>query len=156
MGLHYQGMQDWIALKQAIAVWTGLDHDALNILGSLLLCMIAAFACRRPLSHPLPWLSVFTAAVANELGAGFADGVYDHVELAMSRHDVPVVMIVPTLLFAVSRWAPQLLCTQIHRQFIVPMGPLPSHPPLIEGEFQEIDQAEARFKRRNYSASRAP
>lgn len=135
-------MQDWLALKQSVAAWSGLDHGALLVLASLLLSVLAAFVWRRALSSLLPWLTVLAVAIGNELASGLVDYKYESWELAASRQDVLLVMIVPTALFLLARFAPGIMSPRrVDRHFIVPM-PQSRRQETIDAEFQEVRKAD--------------
>lgn len=138
---HYRRMDEWVAFKGAITAATGLDHGVLNVLGSFVLCILAAWIWRRPLSHGLPWLSVLIAAVFNELASGLADGTYEAWEVAATWRDLFMVMILPTALLIVCRYAPQIFCSRIDRQFIVPLGKNPRRHDVIEADFHEVGRS---------------
>jgi cell shape-determining protein MreD len=102
---------DWIAVKQWLAAATGLHMDALHIHAGIAVQLAAAFVTRRTLASPIPWLAVLAFTVANEL-YDYAFEVWPGEERARQRaegfRDLWNTLLVPTLLFIVSRWAPGL------------------------------------------------
>ncbi len=109
---------DWEQVKNAIAVWTELERDALHIYAAILLQIGSAAVLRRSLASPLPWLAVFAAALANEALDMRRDGIFEDWERAAALHDLWNSMLVPTILLLLARFAPRLLTG--------PAGPPPS------------------------------
>jgi hypothetical protein len=99
---------DWQQIKETIAVWTGLERDALHIYAALLVQVGSAVVLRRRLAHWLPWAAVLVLAVANELLDTFGDGLAEQWELDAGLHDLWNTMLLPTLLMLLSRFVPRL------------------------------------------------
>ncbi len=131
-------MQEWVSLKESVAAWVGIDHDALYILASVLLCIAAALITRRPLSSLLPWLAVLAVALANEAASGLADGVFEPRESLVSLHDLALVMAVPTALLLLGRFAPQIMCPRPDLRILVPAAPDRRRGSILDAEFEEI------------------
>ena len=98
----------WEEIKQAIELSTGLSRDALHIHAAVLLQLFVAAISRRGLRNPIPWLVVCVFEVLNERTDMLADGVLESWEQAASIHDLWNTMLLPTLLFLISRYAPAL------------------------------------------------
>ncbi|HEX6376796.1 MAG TPA: hypothetical protein VFZ91_13880 [Allosphingosinicella sp.] len=99
---------DWEAIKAAVAVWTGLERDALHIYAALLIQIAAAALLRRTLASPWPWLVVLVFALGNEWADIQRDGRFEGWERAASLHDLWNTMLAPTLLALLVRFAPRL------------------------------------------------
>lgn len=140
-------MTQWIAFKDLLAGWSGLDRDALHILAGLALLFAAALVLRRPIANILPWLAVLAAALANEAVSGFADGRFEAWELTISLHDLWVVMLVPTMLALMARLAPRLYAwprPQIPSRTLLLIEAAPSRSEPVDADYVEIDAGDGR------------
>lgn len=99
---------DWQGVKETIAVWTGLDRDALHIYVALLVQIGAALLVRKRVSHWLPWIAVLAFAVGNEWLDTYGDGLAEQWELDASLHDLWNTLLLPTLLLLFVRFAPRV------------------------------------------------
>lgn len=132
-------MQQWIAVKEAVAAWTAVDHDALQILAAIPVHLGAALVLRRPLSRIVPWLAVLAVGVLNEAVSGFADGVFETAELAQSRDDLLLFMSVPTVILIVARFMPGLLTRPpADAGIVVRVSPHRQHHRVVDAEYEEI------------------
>lgn len=100
---------DWQHFKDVIALWTGLERDALHIYAALLAQVAAALALRRSLAHPAPWLFVLALAVGNEMLDMAGDELVEPWEWDAALHDLWNTMVLPTLLLLLARLAPAVL-----------------------------------------------
>jgi hypothetical protein len=110
---------DWQQIKDTIALWTGLERDALHIYAALIAQVGWALIRRRSLAHWAPWAFVLALAGANELLDTFGDWRVESWEIEASLHDLWNTMLLPTLLLLLVRFAPRVMA---------PMPP--SAPPL--------------------------
>ena len=99
---------DWKEIKDAIALWTGLERDALHIYAALLAQTAAALVLRRSLRHFLPWAFVLFLAVGNEILDMYGDDLVEHWEIDAGLHDLWNTMVLPSLLLLLARFAPGL------------------------------------------------
>jgi hypothetical protein len=99
---------DWQQIKDAIALWTGLERDALHIYAALLVQVASAWVLRRRLAHWLPWACVLAFAVANEWLDMYSDDLVERWEVDAGLHDLWNTMVLPTLLLLLVRFAPRL------------------------------------------------
>lgn len=99
---------DWEAIKTAVALWTGLERDALHIYAAILIQIAAAALLRRTLASPWPWLVVLVFALANEWLDLHRDDLIEDWEKGSSLHDLWNTMLVPTILALLARFAPRL------------------------------------------------
>lgn len=134
-----QAMQEWVSFKESIATWTGIDHDALQVLASFILCTVAAIVSRRPISDAVPWLVVLIVAVTNELVSGFVDGAFQVHELLQSVRDLLLVMAVPTAFLVLGRFAPRVMALdpQDGRIMVSTVADRPARS-VVDAEFEEI------------------
>ena len=116
-------MLSWEQIKEAIAVWTDLERDALHIYAAMLVQVGAALVLRKRLSHWLPWAVVLAFAVGNEWLDAFADDVVEQWELDSGLHDLWNTMLLPTLLLLLVRFVPALFA---------PKAPEPAEEPVRE------------------------
>jgi hypothetical protein len=100
---------DWEQVKNAIAIWTELERDALHIYAAVLLQIGSAALLRRSLASPVPWLVVLAAALGNEALDMRRDGLFEDWERAAALHDLWNSMLVPTILLLLVRFAPRLV-----------------------------------------------
>jgi hypothetical protein len=100
---------DWEQVKNAIAIWTELERDALHIYAAVLLQIGSAALLRRSLASPLPWLAVLAAALGNEALDMRRDGLFEEWERTAALHDLWNSMVVPTILLLLARFAPGLV-----------------------------------------------
>jgi hypothetical protein len=136
-------MQQWIAIKNEIAVWLALDRDALHLLAGLGLHFLAAILLRRPLSNPLLWLAVLLVEIGNEAASGYADGLLEDWEIAGSLHDLWVVMVVPTLLLVLTRFLPVMFNrpkTRIVTSALPMLDRAAPRREIEDAEFSDIDE----------------
>ena len=139
-------MQEWISLKESIAVWTGLDSDGLHILASLLLFILAAILWRKPMSNIRPWLTVLVLEFVNETVTGFADGILEKSEVSGSLPDIFVVMAVPTVLMLLGHYFPKLISAPPDRRILVP-GAWDPPRRIVDAEFEEVEGPAAQPRR---------
>lgn len=100
----------WAEAKTMIEASLGLSQDAMHIYAALVIQLLAAAVVRRSLAHPVPWLVVLAAELANEWFDAHSDNdVIETWELWAALHDVLNTMALPTLLLVVARLAPGLL-----------------------------------------------
>lgn len=111
--------QLWDAVKQAL--WSGheakvfieqsvaVSNDALHMTIGVLAVFVVAALVRKPLSHWLPWMAVLFAVVINE-AVDFWVGTWPNAprQFGESVKDVALTMLLPTLIFLTSRYAPGL------------------------------------------------
>ena len=102
-------MTEWISIKAAILAWSGIGSDALHICIGFAGSAAAGLVLRRPLSDPAPWLCVLLIGIANEGATGLADGMLEKWELTGSVQDLWKLMLAPTALLMVCRFAPGLV-----------------------------------------------
>ncbi|HEU0133945.1 MAG TPA: hypothetical protein VFR28_03910 [Allosphingosinicella sp.] len=100
---------DWQQIKETIAVWTGLERDALHIYAALLVQVGSALLLRRSLAHWAPWTAVLALAGANELLDIYGDDLVEAWELDAALHDLWNTMLLPSVLLLLSRFAPRLM-----------------------------------------------
>jgi hypothetical protein len=100
---------DWEAIKAAVALWTGLERDALHIYVALLLQVGSAALLRRSLGSPLPWLVVLVFALLNEGLDIYRDRTFEKWEEGAALHDLWNTMLAPSLLLLLARFAPGLM-----------------------------------------------
>ena len=100
---------DWQHIKDVIALWTGLERDALHIYAALLAQVGSALVLRRNLGHWAPWVFVLALAVGNELLDMYGDGLVEQWEIDSGLHDLWNTMLLPTLLLLLARFAPRLV-----------------------------------------------
>ncbi|MEA3064633.1 MAG: hypothetical protein QOJ27_1079 [Sphingomonadales bacterium] len=100
---------DWQGIKEAIALWTGLERDALHIYAALLVQAGSAFILRRSLASPWPWTCVLALAIGNEILDTFADRLVEAWEIDASLHDLWNTMLLPSLLLLLARFSPDLV-----------------------------------------------
>lgn len=99
---------DWQEIKEAIALWTNLERDALHIYAALLAQVASALVLRKRLSHWLPWTFVLALAVGNELLDMKGDELIEQWEVDAGLHDLWNTMLLPTLLLLLARFATHL------------------------------------------------
>lgn len=99
----------FIELKEAIELASGLSQDALHIYAAFMILIVAAAVSRRGLAHPLPWLCVLLAELANESLDMRALPVVVQADLWASLHDLWNTMLLPTVLLVSARLVPWLL-----------------------------------------------
>ncbi|MGZ8348530.1 MAG: hypothetical protein ACXWU2_00770 [Allosphingosinicella sp.] len=132
-------MQEWIVVKESVATWTGLDHDALQLLAALPLSLGAALVLRRPLSHFAPWLTVLFVGIANEAVSGFADGAFEAAELGQSQQDLLLLMALPSVLFLIARYFPAMLTRKTTDSgIVVPLSQNWRRHAIVDAEYEEI------------------
>lgn len=103
---------DWFEFKNWLELSTGLDRDSLHIYAGVGVQLAMAFLLRRSLASPIPWLFVVAVALANEYydysfipaRASESVGYYDE-----GIRDVWNTLLLPSLLFAIARFWPNLL-----------------------------------------------
>lgn len=132
-------MQNWIAFKGFLISISGLDRDALHIVGSMMILVAAALILRKPFSSAWPWLIVLVVAIANEVVTGFADGAFEVGELAQAGRDAALVMALPTLLLILCRFAPGLMVSKREMTHIMVSAlPRPLRDSIVDVEFEEV------------------
>jgi hypothetical protein len=117
------GILDWQQIKETIAVWTGLERDALHIYAALIAQVGSALLLRRSLAHWAPWAFVLALAGANELLDMFGDWRVESWEYGAALHDLWNTMLLPTLLLLVARFAPGLVVPARRSEPPRPMDP---------------------------------
>lgn len=134
-------MQEWISLKQSLVAALDIAPDALRILVALLVMLAAAIVTRRPLSHPLPWLTVLLAAGLNEAASlyGLRPGE-DAVRLA--ARDVALALAVPTFLLLLGRFWPNLLSAHHDRRIFV-AATREKRAPVVEAVIKAVEPRRA-------------
>lgn len=100
---------DWQHIKDVIALWTGLERDALHIYAALLVQVGSTLILRRSLAHWGPWACVLALAMGNELLDMFSDRLVESWEIGAGLHDLWNTMLLPSLLLLLARFAPALL-----------------------------------------------
>ncbi len=100
---------DWEAVKAAVALWTGLERDALHIYAAMLLQIGSAAVLRKSLASPVPWLVVLAFALLNEGLDIYRDRIFEDWEEGAALHDLWNTMLAPTLLLLLVRFAPRLM-----------------------------------------------
>jgi hypothetical protein len=103
---------DWEAIKAAVALWTGLERDALHIYAAMLLQIGSAALFRKSLASPLPWLIVLLFALLNEALDIYRDRTFEEWEEGAALHDLWNTMLAPTLLLLLVRFAPRLMASR--------------------------------------------
>ena len=136
-------MQDWVLAKHAIVAWMGLDPDALVVLASLLVALLAALATRRPLSNGVPWLVALALGLADEAAGIVAGPAAAGAGLAGAGRDLALFMAVPTLLMGVGRFLPHLLSPRPDRRILIP-AVWEKKAPVVEAVFRENAEEGAR------------
>ncbi|MGQ0558760.1 MAG: hypothetical protein ACT4OE_04125 [Sphingosinicella sp.] len=129
-------MRDWLLFKQRIVDASGIDGDALAILVSLLLCLLAALAMRRALSSGLPWLAVVVLGLADGLAEGLADGYFSRSEVGPIAGALLLFLLLPTLLLLLGKFAPDLLSAHQDRRILVP-AVWEKKAPVVDAVFKE-------------------
>jgi hypothetical protein len=134
-------MQGWISLKQEAVAALGIAPDALRILAALLIMLVAAIITRRPLSHPLPWLAVLLAAGLNEAASlyGLRPG---EDALRLAGRDVALALAMPTLLFLLGRFWPDLLSAHHDRRIFV-AATREKRAPVVEAVIKTVEPRRA-------------
>lgn len=131
-------MQDWIAIKEALVAWTGLDRDALQILAGFVLFLVFALIWRRPLASLAPYLSIAAIALLDEGMTGFADGAFERSDLPKAGWDALVILFVPTALMLFCRFAPEWAAPRREtRSIFLPISTSRYAPP-VDAEYEEI------------------
>ena len=100
---------DWIAFKDNIVAYTGLERDALHIYAAVLIQIAAAFLFRKTLASVTPWLLALVCEVGNELLDAYNDGIVEAWEVQGGLHDLWNTMLIPIGLFLIARLAPHRL-----------------------------------------------
>ena len=92
------------AIKLAIVTATGLSKDALHIYIGLTVLLITAAVLQKPLRSTIPWLAVFTLAVAGEL-VDMRDDIASlgYWRWGASLHDAINTLFWPTVLLWLAR-----------------------------------------------------
>lgn len=142
-----RAMSEWVTFKELVVDWVGLDKDALHVLAGLATLLAAAMVLRRPIASPWPWLTVLALELGNEIVSGLADGTIEEWERAGSIHDLWVVMLAPTVLSGLARWAPRLYWRPSPRAPARPLllldAPARANE-TIDAEFEEVDPEDER------------
>jgi hypothetical protein len=104
---------DWMAAKQAVERLFAFHQDGLHVLSGVMLHLLASLVLRRSLRDVLPWLAVLALELANEwIDLAIETWPNRTQQWGEGRHDLILTMILPTLLFLLARYAPQLLVGQ--------------------------------------------
>jgi hypothetical protein len=122
------GILDWPAIKEQIALWTGLERDALHIYAALLVQAGSALILRRSFASPWPWACVLALAVGNEILDTFDDRLVEAWEIQASLHDLWNTMLLPTLLLLLARFAPHIMARAFPGESRGPAAPPPPSP----------------------------
>ena len=103
-------MEWWSTAKALITEETGLSRDALHLLAGLASYLILTAILPRRVSPWLPWILILAAGLANE----WADYLFETWpgQWRESVKDMVTTLSVPTLLFLLGRYAPDLLVRQ--------------------------------------------
>jgi hypothetical protein len=134
-------MEKLIAGKDFVALWTGLDHDALQLFASVPILLLGALVLRRPLSQPAPWVFVLVGGLVSEAVFGFADGAFTAEELVQSRGDLLLLMAFPTLILVLARYFPRALGQPPANEGIqVPMARDPWRHTIVDADYEEITE----------------
>jgi hypothetical protein len=99
----------WTVVKD-LAADLLIAKDALHIYLAFVIQIGAAAALRKPLSNPLPWLTVLAFELVNE-GLDMWLGEEAHLkqwQFDGAKHDIVNTMILPTALLLLCRYAPRL------------------------------------------------
>jgi hypothetical protein len=100
----------WYQFKLFITHASGISMDALHVLAGVLLFLLLAWALKRNLSHPLPWLAVLLLEIGNESYDLFVEIWPDPgSQLGEGFKDILLTMALPTLLLVTARFKPELL-----------------------------------------------
>ena len=100
---------DWYQIKIALSVATGISQDAMHVIVGVAFQLLLAAVLRIRISHWLPWLVVFALAALNEWSDLNLEIWPNRAEQwGETLKDLAVTMALPTLLMALSRWAPRL------------------------------------------------
>ena len=95
----------WVALKDGIVFYTGLERDAVHVHAALLLYIAAMVVFRRNRRSLVPWLVVMALALANE-AVDFLFNLDMGSKEAFSRvvKDLWNTMLWPTVLLVLGRY----------------------------------------------------
>jgi len=109
------GMLSWYEAKMFIEHASVISSDAIHVLIGVLIWIVAAQLSRRALSAWLPWLVVLALTLLNEA----VDLSVEHwpslgMQLGESAKDVLLTMVMPSLLFALTRYRPNLFTRSRH------------------------------------------
>lgn len=98
--------EHWNAVKTFVEHAVGFSHDALHVVIGVILQIAFAFALRRTLASPLPWLLVFLLEAANEWSDLSIEQWPDlALQFGESAKDLTLTMFLPTvLLYLVKRY----------------------------------------------------
>lgn len=99
----------WTMVKD-LAAELFIAKDALHIYLAFGIQIAAAAVFRKPLSNPLPWLTVLAFELVNE-GLDMWLGEEAHLkqwQFDGAKHDIINTMILPTALLLLCRFAPRL------------------------------------------------
>ena len=100
---------DWMGLKD-LGSELGLAKDALHIYGAVAIQIVSALLFRRSLAHWLPWSVVLIAALLIEGGDMWfgEEARIQQWQIDGAKHDMLNTMVLPTVLLALTRYAPSL------------------------------------------------
>lgn len=100
----------WTEFKIYLSQVTALSQDALHIYAAVAVQLAAALLLRRSLAHPLPWLVLVAALLANEVADLREPGrPIEEWQVLGSIKDSWNTLLLPTLLMLLARYAPRLV-----------------------------------------------
>lgn len=101
---------DWFQVKLFIQHASGIGMDALHVIAGTALLFASAFLLRTTVARPLPWMIVLAVEIANE-ASDFRAEMWPEfgMQLGEAAKDLILTMAIPTLIFLVARYRPQLL-----------------------------------------------
>lgn len=103
----------WWDVKLWLAQSSGLHMDALHVHAGVIGQLLAACVLRRSIGHPMPWLLLLAAVLANEYYDLQLETWPDRaVQYQEGVRDAWNTMLLPTLLLLAARLAPGLLVRQ--------------------------------------------
>ena len=99
----------WNDIKLSIERLVSFSTDSLHVILGVLILLVAAFQCRRPVSHWLPWMIVVVFACFNEIVDITADPWPEReMQYRESMKDVLLTLFLPTVLLVMARLVPRL------------------------------------------------
>ena len=97
---------NYTGLKEAIATYTGLDHDALHIHAALFIYILATLLFRQSRRSFLPWFIVLGIGLANEAHDLWENWLRDSIwTFGEGTKDLWNTMLWPTILLLIGRYA---------------------------------------------------
>lgn len=99
----------WYEIKLLLQHATGMSMDAIHIVVGVLLQLTIVFVFRKTVGHILPIIVVLAVAVANELNDVYVELWPSYgMQMGEALKDVIATMFIPTLLFLLVRYRPEL------------------------------------------------